>query len=115
MKKTTLKSKIRFSKGTPFQQKVWAATEQIPYGRVSTYKDIARAVGCKSSRAVGQALNKNPYSPAVPCHRVVMSDGRVGGFADGVKKKISMLQKECIRIEDGKIEEFDLKKIEKFK
>lgn len=63
----------------------------------------------RAYRAVGNAMNKNPYAPEVPCHRVISSDGSLGGFALGPKKKIAMLKKEGVEIKNGKI---DLKKYE---
>jgi methylated-DNA-[protein]-cysteine S-methyltransferase len=71
-----------------FQSKVYEVCKKIPKGRVSTYKEIAKKLKTKAYRAVGSALNKNPYAPVVPCHRVVNSDGFVGGFASGTKNKI---------------------------
>ena len=65
-----------------FSQKVWQLTAQIPSGRVSTYGQLALALGQpKASRAVGNALNKNPKAPQVPCHRVVRVGGQLGGYA----------------------------------
>lgn len=89
-----------------FNQSIWNLCKQIPKGKVSTYKEIAHALHCKAYRAVGNALNKNPYSPAVPCHRVVKSGGFLGGFAHGQKKKQKMLEKERIIVEKGKIKDF---------
>ena len=92
---------------TQFEKDVYAACAKIPRGRISAYLAIANAIGKpKSARAVGNALNCNPYAPRVPCHRVVRSDGTVGGFASGEKKKISILQKEKLSIENGKIVDF---------
>lgn len=65
---------------TTFEQKVYSVVSKIPCGFVSTYSAIAAACGSGSARAVGQALRKNPFAPEVPCHRVVCSDGSVGGF-----------------------------------
>ena len=66
--------------GTPFQQAVWAALRQIPYGETRSYKDIARAIGHpKAFRAVGMANNRNPILIAIPCHRVIGADGGIGG------------------------------------
>lgn len=91
-------------KSMSFQQKVWQATKKIPKGKVATYAIIARIIGCpKAARAVGNALNANPYAPIVPCHRVIRSDGSVGGFASGNKKKISLLTAEGIAINQGKV------------
>ncbi|MFI5380556.1 MAG: MGMT family protein [Tepidisphaerales bacterium] len=86
-----------------FSQKVWTLTARIPRGRVTSYAELARALGGHGYRAVGQALNRNPYAPRVPCHRVVGSDGRLTGYAGGVAKKQQLLIREGIRIEDGKV------------
>ncbi len=86
-----------------FTAKVFSACKRIPKGKVATYSWIARAIGKpKSARAVGNALNKN-RSKSVPCHRVIRSDGTVGGFADGTEAKIKMLRAEGIWIKKGKI------------
>lgn len=92
-----------------FADKVYALCKRIPKGRVSTYKEIGNALGGKGQvyRAVGVALNRNPYAPVVPCHRVVNSNGNVGGFAHGTKKKVEMLRAEGIKIENAKIKEFN--------
>ena len=92
-----------------FNQKIWNICRKIPKGRVATYKAIAIKLKTKAYHAVGNALNKNPYSPKVPCHRVVRSNGEVGGFAKGVKEKIKMLEKEGIAIKNGKIVDFEKK------
>lgn len=86
-----------------FSQRVWTLTARIPRGRVTTYAELARALGGKGYRAVGQALNRNPYAPRVPCHRVVGSNGRLTGFAGGLDKKQQLLKSEGIRIENGKV------------
>ncbi len=90
-----------------FDERVWKVCKRIPKGKVSTYKEIAKALKTKAYRAVGNALNRNPYAPVVPCHRVVNSDGRIGGFAGGVKKKVSLLEKEGVKLSRNKI---DMKK-----
>jgi len=82
---------------TKFQEKVYKAVLKIPYGQVRSYKWVACKIGRPgAARAVGQALNKNPYIGIIPCHRVVASDGSLGGFSKGVKAKKSMLKKEGI-------------------
>ena len=92
---------------TPFQNAVYGATEKIPRGKVATYGQIARFIGSpRAARAVGNALNRNPFSPKVPCHRVVNSDGKIGGFASGTAKKVALLRKEGLRVKDGKIVDF---------
>lgn len=92
-----------------FRDKIYKKASKVPRGRVTTYRALARAIGSKAYRAVGTAMNKNPHWPKVPCHRVINSDGRVGGFASGQKKKIVLLRKEGVEIINGKI---DLKKFE---
>tara|TARA_Y100000310_G_C20633582_1_gene789983 strand:+ start:975 stop:1286 length:312 start_codon:yes stop_codon:yes gene_type:complete len=89
---------------TSFQNNVYEVLRKVPKGKVTTYKKIAQALGKKSYRAVGSALNKNPYAPKVPCHRVVKSNGEVGGFASGTRNKIKLLKREGITIERGKID-----------
>jgi len=117
-----------------FNEKCYAVLRKVPKGKVTTYGEIARALNSKAYQAVGNAMkrnphgflsianskarlrshnknelavNKNPYAPEVPCHRVVGSDGSMTGFASGVDKKIKMLRKEGVEIKDGKV---DLKK-----
>lgn len=88
---------------TVFTQTVWNLCKKIPKGKVSTYKELAKALNTKAYRAVGNALNKNPHWPDVPCHRVINSDGRVGGFAHGQKKKLLLLENEGIKVERNRI------------
>lgn len=77
---------------------------QVPKGKVTTYGELAKAVGMKNGqRAVGKIMNKNPYPVIIPCHRVVKSDGKIGGYAYGEQIKSNMLSKEGIKIKDGKI------------
>lgn len=93
-----------------FNEKVWDALKEIPRGKVTTYKEIAKRVGSrKAFRAVGNACNKNPHSPKVPCHRVVSSDGSIWGYAHGPRAKKKLLAKEGIEIADGKIVDFERK------
>ena len=86
-----------------FNERCYSVLRKVPKGKVTTYKEIAKAIKSKAYRAVGNAMNKNPHAPRVPCHRVVKSNGDVGGFASGTKKKISILRKEGIEIKKGKI------------
>jgi O-6-methylguanine DNA methyltransferase len=80
---------------TSFQKAVYAATMEIPLGETRSYAWVARRIGLpKSSRAVGHALNRNPYAPFVPCHRVISSDGSLGGFRGGLAKKLRLLKQE---------------------
>ena len=95
-----------------FDEKVWKLMEKIPKGRVTTYGLVAKKLNTKAYRAVGNACRRNPYAPRVPCHRVVRSDGTVGGFGGktsgkNVKKKIQMLRKEHVEIIDGRIADFE--------
>ena len=89
-------------KSSVFQEKVFAITRKIPKGQTMTYGEIANLLK-SSPRAVGQALKRNPYAPIVPCHRVIHTDGRIGGYA-GIRnsqKKIKLLKKEGVLIENG--------------
>lgn len=89
---------------TPFCQAVYEVTSLIPLGRVTTYAAIARFLGKpRSARAVGNALHINPFAPKVPCHRVVKSDGRIGGFADGARRKITLLRREGVVCAKGRV------------
>lgn len=89
---------------TMFTKAVLEATRKVPRGRVTTYREIARIIGRpKAGRAVGNALNKNPYAPTVPCHRVVKADGKIGGFNKGTKAKIRILESEGIKIKKNKV------------
>lgn len=82
-------------KGTPFQLKVWKALQEIPYGQTRTYKEIACSIGNeKACRAVGMANNKNPIPILIPCHRVIGSNGKLIGYAGGVKVKQYLLELE---------------------
>ncbi len=87
-----------------FAQKVYKFTALIPRGKVATYHSLAVAIGRPSaSRSVGNALNKNPFAPQVPCHRVVRSSGEVGGFAGGNAKKIRLLRREGVVIKKSRV------------
>ncbi|MEK9157779.1 MAG: MGMT family protein [Patescibacteria group bacterium] len=80
---------------TPFQQKVYDFVRTIPKGKTLTYKQVAIGIKKpKAYRAVGNALNRNPFAPEVPCHRVIKSDGSIGGFASGSTKKLKLLKRE---------------------
>ena len=87
-------------KGTDFQILVWKEILKIPFGETRTYKEIAQAIGKpNSSRAVANACGKNPYAPDIPCHRVIRTDGKLGGYSGvgGVKMKEKLLKIENIR------------------
>ena len=88
-------------KGTKFQLKVWKYLKTIPKGSVKTYKEVAIAIKKpKSARAVANACGKNPYAPKIPCHRVIRSDGGLGGYSGrgGIKTKLRLLTFEKVDI-----------------
>lgn len=87
----------------PFYEKCYQLLKKVPKGKITTYKEIAKALNSKAYRAVGSAMNKNPYAPKVPCHRVVNSNGDIGNYAYGVKEKIKILESEGIEIKKGKV------------
>ncbi len=76
---------------------------------ISTYSDIAKSLGSKAYRAVGNAMANNPHPISVPCHRIIRSDGSLGGYALGINKKIQLLKKEGILIKDNKVVDFESK------
>ena len=87
--------------------KVYKKLLQVPEGKITTYGDLAKAVGITNGqRAIGNVMKKNPFPVIVPCHRVVKSDGKIGGFVYGEKVKSQMLIKEGIKIKNGKIVDF---------
>jgi O-6-methylguanine DNA methyltransferase len=89
---------------TEFSEAVLEATRRIPRGKVATYSDIARAIGKpKAARAVGSALRKNKTPIIIPCHRVVRSDGRLGGYSGSASKE-SLLKSEGVRVSCGRID-----------
>lgn len=84
----------------------------IPRGKVTTYRLIAKKLETKAYRAVGNACRNNPYAPRVPCHRVVKSDGTIGGFAGKmsgktVQNKVELLRKEGVKVKNGRIVDFE--------
>jgi len=86
---------IIFLEGTDFEKKVWLALKEIPYGETRTYKWIAEKIGSpKANRAVGQALGRNPIPIVLPCHRIIESDGSIGGYSSGVDIKRRLLEME---------------------
>ncbi|MCB5270680.1 MAG: methylated-DNA--[protein]-cysteine S-methyltransferase [Candidatus Cloacimonetes bacterium] len=81
-----------FATGTPFQLMVWEELLRIPYGQTISYRDMAELIGKpKAARAVGNALGANPISILIPCHRVITSDGKLGGFGGGLAVKTYLL------------------------
>lgn len=87
-------------------EKVYALLLKIPRGCVTTYGEIARALDSKAYRAIGVVLNRNPNAPQVPCHRVVMSDGSLGGYALGIQRKRELLKEEGLSIDGDIIVDF---------
>ena len=83
---------------TAFQKKVLLAVLKIPKGEVRSYAWVAEKAGTKAYRAVGQALKKNPYAPEIPCHRVIASDGSIGGYSGGVTRKKKLLLEEGVEL-----------------
>lgn len=90
---------------TKFSESIFELVKKIPKGKVTTYKEIAKALGNKNSfRAVGNALNKNTNLIKVPCHRVIKQNGEVGGYVLEQRAKIRLLKKEGIEIKNNKID-----------
>lgn len=86
-----------------FQSRVYEVAAKIPKGKVMTYKMVAKLAGSpRAFRAVGNIFNKNPDTKKVPCHRVVRSDGKIGGYAKGTRAKIAILKKEGVKIKNGR-------------
>ena len=89
------------------EEKIYKKLLQVPPGYVTTYGELAKAINLKNGqRVVGQIMKKNPFPVIVPCHRVVKSDGTVGGYAYGTDRKKYMLSKEGIKIKNYKISDF---------
>ncbi len=94
-----------------FSEKIYSELRKVPSGKITTYKSLAEKIGSKAYQAVGQAMRNNLFAPEVPCHRVVKSDGKVGGFMGNEKgreitRKIKLLASEGVIVKDGKIENF---------
>ena len=88
-------------KGTAFRKRVWNGLLQIPKGKTVTYKELSKIIGKpKAIRAVANAVGANPMAPLIPCHRVIRSDGKLGGYSGkgGIKTKKALLSKEGVRI-----------------
>lgn len=88
-------------------ERCYTLLQQVPRGKVTTYKRLAQALGTRGYRAVGQILNRNPYAPQVPCHRVVATDGALRGYAHGLRRKAALLTAEGVAIERGRIADLD--------
>jgi len=94
-----MKAQIDAGPGTPFQKHVWHALCRIKKGECITYAELARRIGKpRAIRAVASAVGKNPYAPEVPCHRVIRSDGSLGGYsgAGGITRKATLLKSEGV-------------------
>jgi methylated-DNA-[protein]-cysteine S-methyltransferase len=93
---------------TDFQKRVYDALLLIPRGKVTTYKILWDFIGCRSSQAIGQTLTRNPDAPGVPCHRVIKTDGMIGGYAFGIEEKRKILASEWVKFDtSGKLVEHD--------
>lgn len=86
-----------------FNEKCYEKVKLIPKGMITTYAYIARSMGSNAYRAVGNAMSKNPNLISVPCHRVIKSDGKIGGYALGIDKKIELLNKEGVTVKNYKV------------
>ncbi|MCX7765474.1 MAG: methylated-DNA--[protein]-cysteine S-methyltransferase [Candidatus Sumerlaeia bacterium] len=92
------------SEYSPYLQKVWRTTMTIPYGQIRSYAWVAMKAGSPQSvRAVGQAMRLNPVPPIIPCHRVIRTDGSLGGYSAGLHWKIKLLELEGITVRRNKI------------
>lgn len=86
------------SAGTPFQQRVWRVIQRVPFGQTMTYQQVGQAIGTKSlARAVGQACGRNPLALVIPCHRILSTNGQLGGYAWGIARKQWLLTYEQSR------------------
>tara|TARA_Y100000389_G_scaffold192187_1_gene219372 strand:- start:44 stop:349 length:306 start_codon:yes stop_codon:yes gene_type:complete len=92
-----------------FNKRCYQKLVLIPKGMISTYAEIAKSLDSNAYRAVGNAMAKNPHPVAVPCHRIIKSDGTLGGYALGISKKIQLLKKEGIKIKNNKVVDFESK------
>jgi len=95
---------------TEFQLRLYEKLKEVPKGNITTYRELAHSIGTRAYRAVGVAMRENPFSK-VPCHRVVSSDGRIGGFrgrttGEAIADKIAMLAKEGILVKEGRVVDF---------
>ena len=89
------------------EEKIYKKLLTVPCGKITTYKELSKSIGLKNGqRLVGQIMKKNPFPVIVPCHRVVKSDGTIGGYAYGSKRKKHMLLKEGLKINNNKILDF---------
>jgi methylated-DNA-[protein]-cysteine S-methyltransferase len=99
---------------SPFAKQVYSYLRKVPKGKVTTYKELAAAMGTNAYQAIGQVMRVNPYAPNVPCHRVVSANGTIGGFMGAtsgpkVVKKIRMLKKEGVIVHGNRVVDFEKK------
>ena len=92
-----------------FNKKCYQKLALIPKGMISTYGALAKSLNSKAYRAVGNAMAKNPNPISVPCHRIIRSDGSLGGYSLGVSKKIQLLKNEGIKIKNNKVVDYKRK------
>jgi methylated-DNA-[protein]-cysteine S-methyltransferase len=97
--------RIDASSCSSFAKQVYHTLLHVPRGKVTTYKALGDAVGVKGYRAIGRVMNKNPFAPDVPCHRVIASNGTLHGYASGLSNKEKILSEEGVSIEKGRIPE----------
>ena len=95
-----------------FSDNVYDLLRKVPKGRVTTYKEIAHALGTRAYRGVGQAMKRNTYAPEVPWHRVIATSGRIGGFkgktsGGAIQEKMNMLIDEGIEFDEGRVRNFE--------
>ncbi|MCC6954423.1 MAG: methylated-DNA--[protein]-cysteine S-methyltransferase [Deltaproteobacteria bacterium] len=97
-KRETFESVTLDLRGTPFQLQAWRALRKVDYGETISYGSLAQRLGTKGARAIGNACGRNPVPIVVPCHRVIASDGRIGGFGLGLDHKRSLLKLEGVQL-----------------
>jgi methylated-DNA-[protein]-cysteine S-methyltransferase len=95
------------NKDLSFNEQCYELLKQIPAGKVTTYREMAKAMNTRAWRAVGTAMAKNQQLLVIPCHRVVRSDGRVGEYALGADKKAELLAREGIEVAKGRVKQLD--------
>jgi methylated-DNA-[protein]-cysteine S-methyltransferase len=94
-KRTSFDLELDLGSGTPFQKKVWRSLTKIPFGKTRSYMELAKAIGHpRACRAVGNAAGLNPIPIIIPCHRLLASGGKLGGYSGGVDKKVMLLELE---------------------
>ncbi|HXG14557.1 MAG TPA: MGMT family protein [Candidatus Nitrosotenuis sp.] len=90
------------------ERQVYKTLLKVPKGKVTTYSELAKAVGLKNGqRVIGRIMNRNPFPVIIPCHRVVKSDGKIGGYFYGQEVKTKMLSDEGLVVRDGKIQDWE--------